>query len=152
MKRHPLNALARQDPADAVRKMKVDWSSRAGYDRDEFEAAVSRDARASFYYARDVVEGRFELGEPAIALSAEWSYNYAFSVLGGVFSAGEAAIATDIDYACSYASLVMKNRWRAIEARLWQRRDLWSKYVWNLLHDLPEMLHEFIMEFGEWRP
>jgi hypothetical protein len=43
----------------------------------------------------DVIEGRFELGEPVIAKHAGWAYAYAMDVIKGRFKQGEPAIAKD---------------------------------------------------------
>jgi len=49
----------------------------------ELEPAISKDAEYSYYYARDVIKGRFILGEAAISKDAYWSYWYARYVIKG---------------------------------------------------------------------
>ena len=53
---------------------------------------ISKSAIYSHYYARDVLKGRFELGEKAISMSARYSYYYARDILKGRFELGEKAI------------------------------------------------------------
>jgi hypothetical protein len=44
------------------------------------------------FYAKRVLEGRFELGEPIIATSSEYVYHYARDVIKGRFELGEPVI------------------------------------------------------------
>ena len=53
-------------------------------------------------FARDVLKGRFELGEPTIAKDAKTSYYYARDVIKGRFILGEEAIAKDEYYQRKY--------------------------------------------------
>jgi hypothetical protein len=56
----------------------------------------------AYYYARDVIGGRWPEGEPAIATSPYSAYYYARDVIGGRWPEGEPAIATSPDYANQY--------------------------------------------------
>jgi hypothetical protein len=49
------------------------------------ETAISNDARSSYLYALNELNGPFPLGEPAIAMNAEYSFDYAVHVLNGPF-------------------------------------------------------------------
>lgn len=71
------------------------------------EHAISTDAEYSYLYARDVLGGRFELGEPAISTNAADAYKYAQNVLEGRFEVGEEAIAKDPEYSALYAKYVL---------------------------------------------
>ena len=87
-----------------------------GYKKDI--EALNKDKNAPFWaywYARNVVKGRFEAGEDAIARDAHRSYSYANRVLNGRFEAGEPVIATDSYWACYYAIVVLKGRFEAGE-------------------------------------
>ena len=59
----------------------------------------------SLYYARDVIKGRFELGEPSIATKAEYSFLYALWVLNGRFELGENSISSANNYKLNYEKL-----------------------------------------------
>jgi hypothetical protein len=48
--------------------------------------------REAYYYALQVLKGRFQDGEKAISTDAEYSYRYAKDVLKDRFEAGESAI------------------------------------------------------------
>ena len=54
------------------------------------------------HYAKDVLEGRFEIGEPAIATDQEFSYGYARFVLKGRFELGEKIIKSSTYYKSVY--------------------------------------------------
>ena len=47
----------------------------------ELENIISQDARYSFFYAKEVVKGRWELGENAISQDTYFSFLYAKDVL-----------------------------------------------------------------------
>jgi len=49
----------------------------------KLEPIICKEAFYSYYYAKDVIKGRFILGEPAISKDAYWSYCYAKNVIKG---------------------------------------------------------------------
>ncbi len=53
------------------------------------------DPYQAYYYATEVLKGRFPKGEAAIATDPYWAFYYATEVLKGRFPEGEAAIAKD---------------------------------------------------------
>ena len=57
--------------------------------RSKCEAAIATDAWTSFFYAKDTIEARFEMGEPAIASIPLLCYNYSWRVAGERFLLGE---------------------------------------------------------------
>jgi hypothetical protein len=61
----------------------------------------------AYYYAKDVIGGRFPEGEAAIATDPRWAHEYARDVIGGRWPEGEAAIATGPDpyYTLAYLGL-----------------------------------------------
>ena len=63
-----------------------------------------------FNYARDILEGRFELGEEAISKNQGYSLRYAHEVLEGRFEIGEEAISNIGYYSYYYATHVLKGR------------------------------------------
>ena len=70
-----------------------------------FETEISKDAEYSYYYAEDVLKGRFEIGEKAISKNASYSYLYAKYVLKGRFEMGEKAISKHAKYSYLYAEI-----------------------------------------------
>ena len=53
------------------------------------EKAISKDQSYSYWYARDILKGRFLLGEQAISMDAWYSVEYAIHTLKGRFLLGE---------------------------------------------------------------
>ena len=47
----------------------------------KLEPVIAKDPSWAFWYARDVLEDSFPLGEPAIATDPQWAYEYARDVL-----------------------------------------------------------------------
>ena len=85
-----------------------------------------RDPSAAYWYARNVLKGRFPEGEAAIAKEPETAALYADKVVKGRWPEGEAAIATDPD------------------CKSWYARSLRG-------HD-PAGYEEFQLEHGDWVP
>ena len=65
----------------------------------------------SYYYALDVIKGRWEEAETIIAQNAYYAYCYARNVIKGRWEEAESAIATNADYAYLYAKYVVKGKW-----------------------------------------
>jgi hypothetical protein len=63
------------------------------HDWDEF-FGHTRAPEWCYWYARNVLRGRWPEAEPAIAQNPEWAYWYAHNILRGRFPEGEPAIAT----------------------------------------------------------
>jgi len=76
----------------------------------EFEPIISKDAAYSYYYAKDIIKGRWEKGEPAISQDAFRSYYYAKDIIKGRWELGEAAISKNAYYSYIYAIEVIKGR------------------------------------------
>jgi hypothetical protein len=92
------------------------------------EPAIAKSAVYSYYYAKNVLEGKFPLGEPAIAKSSEYSYWYARYVLEGKFPLGEPAIAKSATYSYYYAIDVLKGRFPLGEPAIKLNIHLWKEY------------------------
>ena len=79
-----------------------DYVSKHGKDED-LEPIIAKNAEYSFWYAIEVLDDRFELGEKAIAKDYYFAYRYAKLILNGPFKLGEPAIAKNSYYSYSYA-------------------------------------------------
>jgi hypothetical protein len=64
---------------------------------------LEKSPQYSYWYAREVLKSRFELGEKAISNNSEYSYLYAREVLKSRFELGEKAISADAWYSYLYA-------------------------------------------------
>ena len=84
--------------------------------KDLLEKASGRKkAFWAFWYARDVIKGRWPEAEDVIAENAEYAYGYAKDVLKGRWPEAEDVIARDANYAWLYARYVIKGRWPEAE-------------------------------------
>jgi len=76
----------------------------------ELEAIISQNAYWSYYYARDIIKGKFILAEPTISKNAEYSYYYAREVIKDRFILAEPVISKDARYSFCYALYVIKGK------------------------------------------
>lgn len=76
---------------------------------DTWEEAIrhSRAPVLAYWYARDVIQGRWPEGEPTIASTPMWAYMYAKNVIGGRWPEAEEAISQDPTVACLYTDYVV---------------------------------------------
>lgn len=90
-------------------------------------------ARVCFYYARNILKYRFELGEEIISMDAQYSFWYADEVLYGRFPIGENTISKDSCFSFMYARDVIKGRFELGEETIKK-----SNYVksYQLMHDI----------------
>lgn len=84
------------------------------------EDAISMNGLYSYWYARDIIRGRFILGEESISRTVSHSFYYADSALLGRFVLGEKVISTDAWYSYMYASTVLRNRFKLGEKMIKQ--------------------------------
>jgi len=85
-------------------------AKKSGKRMPELELTISKDAQYSYFYARDVIKGRWELAEPAISKDALYSYYYARNIIKGKFISGEAVISKNARYSYWYAINVIKGK------------------------------------------
>ena len=78
-------------------------------DRESLEHTIGSDAFWSYKYARNVIKGRWVLGEAAISERSGFSYWYASDVVKGRFVLGEAAISESFLFSYWYATNVLNN-------------------------------------------
>jgi len=77
----------------------------------ELEPVISKDAFYSYYYAKHVIKGRWELGELAISKDSGYSFSYAKYVIKGRWELGEPSISKDAGYySFYYATDVIKGK------------------------------------------
>jgi hypothetical protein len=111
--------------------------------------AIETDPQAAYYYAKDVLNGRFPEGEAAIAKDTRWSYYYARDVIGGRWPRGEAAIAKDPQdayFAYLYARDVLKGRFPKGEPAIAKDNYYAPLYVQHILKEFPEAKLEWVLK------
>jgi hypothetical protein len=78
----------------------------------ELESIIATDSNYSYWYAFDIIKGRFIEGEKSIATDLDCSYLYARYIIKGRFIEGEKIIANDLDCSYLYARDVIKGPFR----------------------------------------
>ncbi len=99
---------------------------------------LHKNAKLSYFYARDTLERRWPSCEAAIAGDPEWAYLYAYNVIGGLWSGpykqqAEAAIADNPALAYWYARYVIKGRFIKGEATIASNPQINREYQKLLL-------------------
>lgn len=102
---------------------------------EALEGIIAKDASAAFEYARQVVKGKFELGEKEIAYSEYYSLEYAKEVIEGRFELGEDAIANTGKYAIEYAREILKGRFEKGEPNILLHSSLSLSYLIDAIAD-----------------
>jgi hypothetical protein len=118
--------LAALDILDTIRQAYTDEETHTRI--PELVEIIASDPRSAYCYACSILNGRFELGEPAIATDAETSYEYA-DFINGRFELGEPAIATGASYSYWYASEVIKGRFELGEPAIQLNPKYKTKYT-----------------------
>ena len=54
----------------------------------ELEDVIATDSKYSYYYASDIIKGRWEKGEQSIATNCHYSYWYAINIINCPFHLG----------------------------------------------------------------
>jgi len=85
-------------------------AKKSGLRIPELEAIISQDAYFSYYYAKHVIKGRWELGEAAISKDVYYSYLYAKHVIKGRWELVEPNISKNAQSSFYYAKYVIKGR------------------------------------------
>jgi hypothetical protein len=94
----------------------------------EREILASGDTEEAYYYARNVIQGRWAEAEPFIMKDPEWTYAYARSVIRGRWAEAEPHIMKDSEWAYSYAREVIQGRWAEAEPII--MKDPHSAYMY----------------------
>ena len=69
----------------------------------------------AYWYAEDVIKGRWPEAEKVILKSAEWSYCYAKNVIKGRWPEAEKMVSKSTKWSYRYALYVIKGRWPEAE-------------------------------------
>jgi lambda repressor-like predicted transcriptional regulator len=76
----------------------------------KYECIIAKNPEYSYWYAKEIIRGRFVLGEKSISKKSSLSYYYAANVLENKFVLGEKEISKESSYSCDYAVHVLKKR------------------------------------------
>lgn len=99
------------------------------------EEEIAKDEQA-YYYVKDVVCGRWPMGEEAISKSYTHSFLYAREIIRGRFELGEAAIARNGCYSYLYAIHIIKGRFELGEDAIYGTTSYYAqRYIDYLTHE-----------------
>jgi len=76
----------------------------------ELEPVISQDTFSSYWYALNVIKGKWKKGEPAISKNAQCSYYYARHIIKGRWELAEPTISKNAFYSCWYAKYVIEGK------------------------------------------
>jgi len=76
-----------------------------------YENIISREAEASYFYALELIKGRWEKGEKSICKDLSFSYLYAINVLKGPFSLAHNKLLRS-HYNNKYIKFLIKNGYK----------------------------------------
>lgn len=97
---------------------------------------IARSSKLSFYYACNVIQGRWTGGENAVKRTPEFAYHYAVSILAedpewphanGRWPEAEPVIMKSGFEACMYAVYILKHRWPEAEPYI-SKSNWWQEY------------------------
>lgn len=92
--------LKKAEDAGACKK---DMEKAREYKTLKSALASGKGAEWAYWYAKNIVNGRWKKAEKVISKNAKWAYCYAFDVIGGRWKLGENAISKNTEWAYCYA-------------------------------------------------
>ena len=92
---------------------------------------IKRIPEHAYWYARDVIKGRWREAEKYIIKDTRYAYFYAGRVIGGRWPEAEPYMMTDPHIAYRYATEVINGRWIEAEDIIMKSQYLWSVYCWG---------------------
>lgn len=99
-------------------------SSVSKEDLEPIKGLILKKPKLIYYYADNIMHGRWPEGEPIIAKDVEFAYNYALYVIRGPFKEAEHYIAEDPSISVSYATNVLSGRFEEAEAGILNTGDV----------------------------
>jgi len=100
----------------------------------------------AYYYAKNIIKGRFEEVEPYIMKDSKYAYEYAKNIIKGRFKEAEPYIKKDPEYAYYYATDVIKNRWKEAEPYIMQDPEYAYYYAKNIIKGRWKEVEPYIMK------
>jgi len=110
----------------------------------ELESIIALDSEWSYYYARNIIYGRWEEGEKSISTDSKHSYYYALDLIEGKWEKGEKAISTDPLYSYWYAHNVIKSHFDLCHP------IIFNSHYKNEYIDFLKSINYDLSEIGEW--
>jgi hypothetical protein len=101
----------------------------------EVEPIIAKNAAASYLYAKNIIKGKFKLGEKIITDhdikidDVRYAYEYARDIIKGVWPEGEFNIARRAETAFLYAKNILKDKFPAGEKAISNNSNIALKYA-----------------------
>jgi hypothetical protein len=116
----------------------------------ERKILASGDAERAYYYAREVIQGRWAEAEPLIMKDPYWAYLYAKHVIRGRWAEAEPYVMKDPEWAYAYAGEVIRGRWAEAEPLLMKKPSSAYYYARDVIRDRWVEAEPLIMKDPEW--
>ena len=94
----------------------------------EAEPYIMKDPKYAYFYAKNILKGRWKEAEPYIMKDPIYAYKYVTDILGTRWVEAEPYIMLDAESAYSYAKNILKGRW--YEAEPYIMKDPYSAYLY----------------------
>ncbi len=91
------------------------------------EKDMLKNPERAYWYARNVIKGRWPEAEPVIMKESKWAYYYAKGVIKGRWPQAEPVIMKESKWAYYYAKDVIKGRWPEAEPHI-MKESKWAYY------------------------
>jgi len=92
------------------------------------EHIIKKNPKNAYWYAEDIIKGRWPEAEPVIMTRMLWAYRYAEAIIKGRWPEAEPYIMESVEYAYMYAQFVIKGRWKEAEETIMTEKYWWNKY------------------------
>ena len=120
-------------PLDSKPAILAGFCAFMGFRWLEAEPIISKDPEWAYYYAQNVLQGRFPEAEPVIVKNLEYAHYYALNILGRRWPEAELRMAKDLRWAYYYAHYVLKRPWPEAEPTIAQDPRLAYNYALYVL-------------------
>jgi hypothetical protein len=116
----------------------------------EREILASGDTEEAYYYARNVIQGRWAEAEPHIMKDPQWAYYYAMDVIRGRWAEAEPHIMKDPQWAYYYAIDVIRGRWAEAEPHIMKDPQWAHQYAKDVIRGRWAEAEPHIMKYPYW--
>lgn len=113
---------------------------------------IKREPNLAFWYALDIIKGRWEEAESVIMKCPIYAYEYALDIINGRWYEAEPYIKKDPYYAYYYARYITKERWEEAEPTIMKNTIYAYYYARDIIKGRWIEAEPYIMKSDEdWR-
>lgn len=114
------------------------------------DKAILKNSESAFYFAFDVINGRWPEAEPYIMKNPEWAYNYANDVIGGRWPEAEPIIMNDRRWAYWYALNIDNSKWPEVEPMIIRDPEFAYRYARDVIKRRWPEAEQYIKQDHTW--